>query len=114
MRYKSFYDLKTGYEVKGWESPKEPGVFHQPANSTDVKPPDYNAETQSITFRDGAWAVSNNVIDNSSNPEPEVTWYEKRCAEYGGFEQQIEFITENGLEAWQTKVAEIKKKYPKS
>jgi hypothetical protein len=25
----------------------------------------------------------------------------------------IEFITENGLEAWQTKVQEIKTKYPK-
>ena len=28
-------------------------------------------------------------------------------------ESQIEFITENGLEAWQTKVAEIKARYPK-
>ena len=34
--------------------------------------------------------------------------------EYGTPEHQIEFITENGLDAWQTKVAEIKAKHPKS
>tara|TARA_R100001244_G_scaffold98606_1_gene73616 strand:+ start:108 stop:599 length:492 start_codon:yes stop_codon:yes gene_type:complete len=32
---------------------------------------------------------------------------------YGSPMQQIEFITENGLEAWQAKVADIKAKYPK-
>lgn len=48
-------------------------------------------------------------------PEPEVvlTYTDNRKAEYGSTEQQIEYITENGLDAWQTKVAEIKAKYPK-
>jgi len=32
---------------------------------------------------------------------------------YGEPRKQIEFITENGLEAWQARVAEIKAKYPK-
>jgi len=36
-----------------------------------------------------------------------------RAIEYGPPVDQIEFITENGLEAWQAKVAEIKAKYPK-
>ena len=36
-----------------------------------------------------------------------------RQKEYGTVEKQIEFITEKGLEAWQTKVQEIKTKYPK-
>jgi hypothetical protein len=36
-----------------------------------------------------------------------------RRSEYGSVEDQIEFITENGLEAWQAKVTEIKNKYPK-
>ena len=36
-----------------------------------------------------------------------------RMKAYGMPEEQIEFITENGLEAWQTKVAEIKTTYPK-
>ena len=33
--------------------------------------------------------------------------------EYGSIEQQIEFITEKGLEAWKTNVQSIKTKYPK-
>ena len=43
----------------------------------------------------------------------EIDWLEKRIGAYGRPQYQIEFITENGLEAWQTKVAEIKAKYPK-
>jgi len=36
-----------------------------------------------------------------------------RQAEYGSPEKMIEYITENGLDAWQSKVQEIKTKYPK-
>ena len=36
-----------------------------------------------------------------------------RQKEYGSPEKMIEYITENGLEAWQSKVQEIKTKYPK-
>jgi len=43
----------------------------------------------------------------------EMTWLQNRRLAYGSFYDQIEFITENGLEAWQAKVAEIKAKYPK-
>ena len=48
-------------------------------------------------------------------PEPFVptTYADKRAVEYGSLQEQIEFITEKGLKAWQSKVAEIKKKYPK-
>ncbi len=37
----------------------------------------------------------------------------QRQVEYGSTAEQIEYITENGLEAWQSKVQEIKTKYPK-
>ena len=37
----------------------------------------------------------------------------KRISEYGTIEQQIEYITENGLTKWQENVTAIKKKYPK-
>ena len=37
-----------------------------------------------------------------------------RMEAYGRPEEQIEFITENGLEAWQARVADIKARYPKS
>jgi hypothetical protein len=38
---------------------------------------------------------------------------QNRIKEYGTIAQQIEYITENGLDAWQTKVNTIKTKYPK-
>ena len=52
-------------------------------------------EDEAQTITDNAIAVSN------------------RMSEYGSVESQIEFITENGLDAWKTKVDEIKTKYPK-
>ena len=36
-----------------------------------------------------------------------------RQKEYGSIAEQIEFITEKGLEAWKTNVQAIKTKYPK-
>ena len=48
--------------------------------------------------------------------EPTVTelpeYLQNRIDAYGNVEAQIEYITENGLAAWQAHVAEIKAKYP--
>ena len=57
----------------------------------------------------------------SAKPEPveEVVvdstpaWLVARQEAYGAVEAQVEFITENGLEAWQAKVAKIKTDNPK-
>ena len=43
----------------------------------------------------------------------DLPYQQKRENAYGLVQEQIEYITENGLEAWQTKVAEIKALYPK-
>ena len=43
----------------------------------------------------------------------EKDYKQNRIEEYGSLAEQIEYITENGLDAWQTKVQEIKTKYPK-
>ena len=51
--------------------------------------------SQATTLENNAIAVSN------------------RQKEYGSLAEQLEYITENGLDAWQTKVQEIKTKYPK-
>ena len=45
--------------------------------------------------------------------EKNATAIDNRRAEYGTVEQQLEYITENGLTKWQENVAAIKKKYPK-
>ena len=39
---------------------------------------------------------------------------QNRIKEYGSIAEQIEYITENGLEAWQSKVNSIKTKYTKN
>jgi hypothetical protein len=45
--------------------------------------------------------------------ESNLAQVQNRIKEYGSIAQQIEYITENGLDAWQTKVNTIKTKYPK-
>ena len=45
--------------------------------------------------------------------DPRPQWLKDRQEAYGTLPSQIEFITENGLEAWQTKVAQIKADNPK-
>ena len=45
--------------------------------------------------------------------EKNATAIDNRKAEYGTVDQQLEYITENGLTKWQENVTAIKKKYPK-
>ena len=54
-------------------------------------------------------ALTNEVtkLENNSNA------IGNRQKEYGSVSSQIEYITEQGLEAWKTKVQSIKLKYPK-
>ena len=66
--------------------------------SEKAKPTDEQLDalsSQATTLENNAIAVAN------------------RQKEYGSTAEQIEYITENGLEAWQSKVQEIKTKYPK-
>ena len=60
----------------------------------------------------GVWTQVWNETPRSA-AELELKVIGKRSDEYGRPEDQIEFITENGLEAWQAKVAEIKARHPK-
>ena len=64
-------------------------------------------------FSNGVWTQ---VWETSLRTAGELTELaiHNRLGEYGIPVEQLEFITENGLEAWQTKVAEIKAKYPKT
>ena len=86
-------------EVKLVDNSDGKGAFISEWNIT-AKPKPTDAELNALedeaqTMSDNAEAVSN------------------RMSEYGSVESQIEFITENGLDAWKTKVDEIKAKYPK-
>ena len=74
-------------------------VYIKEWNATDKpKPTDEQLDalsSQATTLENNAIAVANSQ------------------KEYGTPQEMIEFITEKGLEAWQTKVQEIKTKYPK-
>jgi hypothetical protein len=54
-----------------------------------------------------AYEAQANVVESNQ------AQVQNRIKEYGTIAQQIEYITENGLDAWQTKVNNIKAKYPK-
>jgi len=57
------------------------------------------------------------VVEEVVIPEVEEVvepqWLQDRKLAYGTSLTQLEYITENGLEAWQTHVAEIKEMFPK-
>ena len=57
-------------------------------------------------FVDGEWRGTWDYVEKH--------YKGKRLEEYGDATDQLEFITENGLEAWQEKVAEIKARIPVS
>jgi hypothetical protein len=55
-----------------------------------------------------------NALETQANDyEYNQSQIQKRQIEYGSPSEQMEFITENGLAAWQTKVTEIKTRFPK-
>ena len=69
---------------------------------------------QGIPEWDGSkWNQTWVVTEYSLGHNTGIEYIDNRRHEYGYPEDQIEFITENGLEAWKTKVAEIKAKFPK-
>jgi len=53
------------------------------------------------------------ILDKQSELQALEDVISKRINEYGSIAEQIEYITENGLDAWQSKVNSIKAKYPK-
>ena len=65
------------------------------------------------------WLENTPVIDSTTilAKQAELQTLEdvisNRIKEYGSIAEQIEYITENGLDAWQSKVNSIKAKYPK-
>ena len=73
----------------------------------------YNNDIDQIIWHDGTQPIEKNLILEKAKEFTNSEVVLKRLNEYGNSEQQIEFITENGLQAWQEKVRQIKLKYPK-
>jgi len=109
------YDINTGFPVPRQRNPVRPDSWLMPGGCTDIEPPEFNKETNTCSFNGTEWIVAE-IPQPEPEPEPEPyveTFEDKRLKEYGSAQEQLEFITENGLEAWQTKVAKIKAQFPK-
>ena len=76
------------------------GDYIKEWNITSEKAKPTDAQLDALSSQ--ATTLENNVIAVAN-----------RQKEYGSIASQIEFITENGLEAWKTNVQSIKTKYPK-
>ena len=126
------YDIRNGNEVTRHKSPLEDDVWLMPAHSTEVEPPNFDTSTHHAVFADNKWTIVSNTppepeepvteelilnapTQQTKTPEPDYVadYKTKRMDEYGDVYEQLQYITENGLEAWQTRVLEIKSKYPK-
>ena len=98
-KIQAYLDRKPNFDTEVILQDDGQGAYIKEWNVEGVaKPTDAQLDalsSQATTLENSAIAVAN------------------RQKEYGSIAEQIEYITENGLDAWQTKVQEIKTKYPK-
>ena len=85
---------KTGVSNPAWIAANQTGSVVQ---QNYVTPPEVDLSDHENAVRDDLPA-----------------WMQSRIDEYGDPTSQLEYITENGLEAWQAEVAKIKAKHPSS
>ena len=85
---------KTGVSNPAWIAANQTGSVVQ---QNYVTPPEVDLSDHENAVRDDLPA-----------------WMQSRIDEYGSSTSQLEYITENGLEAWQAEVAKIKAKHPSS
>jgi len=107
------FDIKTGNSVPRQKNPVRPESWLMPGGCTDVEPPQFNQDTHSCSFDGSKWVLTAKTEPNPERKPHVKTYAGKRREEYGSVQEQIEFITEKGLESWQKKVTSIKEKYPK-
>jgi hypothetical protein len=116
---KTVYSIYNGTPVTAQKNPVRKGAYLMPANSTEFPPPKFDSTTHTAFYNETKWEVIEIPKEPESEEAPESEaeqfpeYLQKRLEAYGTMQQQLEFITEHGLEAWQVKVAEIKTMYPK-
>ena len=82
-------------------------LAHQFAPKIGVAPP-----FVTVGLTSTASAKPEPIVEEAVDDRP--AWLIAREAAYGSTSSQLEYITENGLDAWQTHVAEIKAANPKT
>tara|TARA_R100000951_G_scaffold82460_1_gene70150 strand:+ start:4858 stop:5241 length:384 start_codon:yes stop_codon:yes gene_type:complete len=115
--------VKDGVGYGGIDLSALPSNFHAvqwDGSSGELETMDGNGNTANTAITDlspyqwciDLWDALDVAVQADNVPAPE--WLAARSQAYGSAQYQLEYITENGLEAWQTRVAEIKAAHPKT
>ena len=75
----------------------------------------YNDENiDTITWHNGTTPIpKDQILAILPQVEKEIKTIENRVKEYGSWQSQLDEIYHEGLDAWKTRIASIKLKYPK-
>jgi hypothetical protein len=75
----------------------------------------YNDENiDTITWHNGTPPIpKEQILAIIPQVEQEIKTIENRVKEYGSWQSQLDEIYHEGLDAWKTRIASIKAKYPK-
>lgn len=96
------------------ESPLEPGVYLLPAGAIDAHLPE-TLEGKIARWAD-KWLYEDIPLpepEPETPPEPELTYAQKRAAEYPPFADQFDLLYHGGYDAWKAAIQAVKDKYPK-
>ncbi len=113
MATRIVYNTADGLEVLAHEDQVTAGLFHLPANSTEVKPPSFDASKKICSFNGTEWIVAD-IPEPEPEPEPPVlTYADKRRSEYPMIADQLDEIYHNGIDSWKAVIKVTKDKHPK-
>jgi regulator of replication initiation timing len=71
-------------------------------------------DINSIVWENGTSPISKEqILAILPQVEKEINAIENRVKEYGSWQSQLDEIYHEGLDAWKTRIASIKAKYPK-
>ncbi len=73
MKYKTLWNARDGSKVIAWESPLEEGVFHFPANSVEIEPPEFDPVSKVCSWNGLKWIVSDLPKKEYDAPPEEVS-----------------------------------------
>ena len=73
------------------------------------------AEEETPVLVGSNWTQKWKLVTDPVDDDPrELPWWEKRLKDYGHANEQLEYLVENGVDAFVTRQEAIKAKYPKS
>ena len=84
-------------------------------NNNDIAISIYNDDINTLEWHDGnpTNITNQQILDKQSKLQALEDVYENRRKEYGTVVSQLDEIYHNGIDAWKTRIASIKTKYPK-